>query len=141
MNVQVLIKLDGSGNYTGGLIQQPFLSNGNVHIWFTGAPGTPQGANAVTVLHAHCAGNGGSSIAVKLDNGDGNSFLGGDFENFGIAFYLGSRAVNNSFHGVRVENDKHDFIAASGSSHNLAQTPGALKYIDRGTQNSIVLGR
>jgi hypothetical protein len=134
-NTQVLIKLNGSGNYTGGLIQQPFLSNGNVHIWFT------QGANAVTVLHAQSAGNGGYSIAVKLDNGGGNTFLGGDYENFGTAFYLGGGAVNNSFYGVRVENNKQDFVAASRSSHNMAQTTGALKYIDNGTQNTFLLGR
>jgi hypothetical protein len=140
-NSQVLIKLNGSGNFTGGMIQQPFLSNGNVHIWFTGIAGTPQGANAVTVMHAHCASNGGSSIAVKLDNGDGNTFLGGDFENFGIAFYLGPRSVNNSFYGVRVENNKMDLSADSRSRDNMFQVPGALKYLDYGTQNTILLGR
>jgi len=139
-NKQVLIKLDGSGNYTGGLIQEPYLNDGNVQILFTGASGTPQGANAVTVLHARCAGIGGYSIAVKVDNGDGNTFLGGDFENFGTAIFLGPRAVNNSFYGVRVENNKQDFVADSGSRHNMAQTPGALKYIDNGAQNSILLG-
>jgi hypothetical protein len=141
-NNQVLIKLDGSGNYTGGLIQQPFLNNGNVHMLFTGQAGTAQGANAVTVLAARSAGNGGSSIAVKIEDGDGNAFIGGDFENMGTAFYLGGRAVNNSFYGVRLEKNKEDIVMESGSQHNMVQAPEFRNhYVDHGTQNTILLGR
>lgn len=140
-NKQVLIKLDGSGNYTSGLIQQPFLNNGNVHILFTGQAGTAQGANAVTVLAARSAGNGGASIAVKIENGDGNTFLGGDFENMGTAFYLGGRAVINSFYGVRLEKNARDFVMSSGSLHNLVHAPEVRNYVDNGTQNTILLSR
>jgi hypothetical protein len=140
-NKQVLIKLDGSGNYTGGLIEQPILNSGNIHIWFTGRSGTPQGGNAVTVLHAHSVGNGGSSIAVKIENGDGSTFVGGDYENSGTAFYLGGRAVFNSFYSVRVEGNSMDFVMDSGSQNNMVQTPEALKYVDGGVRNSILLGR
>jgi hypothetical protein len=140
-NKQVLIKLDGSGNYTGGLIQQPFLNNGNVHMLFTGQAGTAQGANAVTVLAARSAGNGGSSVAVKIENGDGNSFLGGDFENMGTAFYLGGRAVINTFYGIRLEKNKEDFVMDTGSQHNMVHAPELRNYVDHGTQNTILLGQ
>jgi hypothetical protein len=140
-NNQVLIKLDGSGNYTSGLIQEPFLNNGNVHILFTGKAGTAQGANAVTVLAARSAGNGGSSIAVKIEDGDGNTFLGGDFEGMGSAFYLGGRAVRNSFYGVRLEQNKKDFVMNAGSQQNVVNTPAVHNYVENGTQNSIFIGR
>ncbi len=140
-NKQVLIRLDGTGNYSGGLIQQPFLSNGNIHIFFTGKAGTTQGANAVTVLSARSDGNGGSSIAVKIENGDGNTFLGGDFENMGTAFYLGSRAINNSFYGLRLEKNKEDFMMTSGSQRNTVYTPEVRIHTDNGTQNTILSTR
>lgn len=140
-NQQVLIKLDGTGNYTGGLIQQPFLNGGNVHIWFTGPVGTPQGANAVTVLHAHSVGNGGSSIAVKMENGDGNIFLGGDFENLGTAFFMGGRAYGNSLYSVRMEGNTKDLVMNRGAQYNMVQTPETPKYVDHGVRNSILLGR
>jgi hypothetical protein len=141
VNNQVLIKLDGSGNYTGGLIQEPSLNNGNVHLLFTGKAGTAQGANAITVLAARSAGNGGSSIAVKIEDGDGNTFLGGDFENMGTAFYLGGRAVRNSFYGVRLEKNTKDFVMNSGSQQNLVETPAVRNYVENGTQNTILFGR
>jgi hypothetical protein len=140
-NKQVLIKLDGSGNYSGGLIEEPFLNSGNVQIWFAGPSGTPQGANAVTVLHAHSVGNGGSHIAVRIDNGGGNTFVGGDYENFGTAFYLGGNAAFNSFYSVRGEGNSKDFVMDSGSQNNMVETPGPLKYLDTGVMNSILLGR
>lgn len=140
-NKQVLIKLDGSGNYTGGFIQQPFFNNGNVHMLFTGKAGTTEGANAVTVLASRSAGNGGSSVAVKIENGDGNTFLGGDFENMGTAFYLGGRALINSFYGIRLEKNKEDFVMSPGSQHNLVHTPEVRNYVDSGTQNTILLGK
>ena len=136
---QTLLKLDGAGNYTGGLIESPYFSNGHTQMLFTGPAGTSEAANAVTVLHPHCAGTR-DGVAVDLQNGDGNTFLGGDYENFGIAFHLVKQRTS-TFVGIRTENNSLDFLLEPAAMGNVIITASKLRYDDHGSRNTFYLGQ
>jgi len=148
---QTGMTLDGTGNYTGGT----FLDN-----QFTGF-GTAvnaighQVANAATTdwmnastfvrLHIDCPTSGGNPIAgtygINLQQGDGNTFTGGDVEGCGTALHLGANAENNTIVGVRNENSTNQVVADAGSKYNSWMTGGTMftgQLTDNGTRNSFL---
>ncbi len=148
---QTGMTLDGTGNYTGGT----FLDN-----QFTGF-GTAvnaighQAANAATTdwmnastfvrLHIDCPTSGGSPISgtygINLQQGDGNTFTGGDVEGCGTALHLGANAQNNTLVGVRNENSANQVVADAGSKYNNWMTGGTMftgALTDNGTRNSFL---
>ncbi|MGA3132544.1 MAG: hypothetical protein ABSD59_17205 [Terracidiphilus sp.] len=148
---QTGMTLDGTGNYTGGT----FLDN-----QFTGF-GTAmnaighQVANAATTdwlnastfvrLHIDCPTSGGNPISgtygINLQQGDGNTFTGGDVEGCATALHLGANAENNTIVGLRNENSTNQIVADTGSAYNSWMTGGAMytgKLTDNGTRNSFL---
>ena len=148
---QTGMTLDGTGNYTGGT----FLDN-----QFTGF-GTAvnaighQAANAATTdwmnastfvrLHIDCPTSGGNPISgtygINLQQGDGNTFTGGDVEGCGTALHLGANAQNNTLVGVRNENSANQVVADAGSKYNNWMTGGTMftgALTDNGTRNSFL---
>jgi hypothetical protein len=148
---QTGMTLDGTGNYTGGT----FLDN-----QFTGF-GTAvnavghQVANAATTdwmnastfvrLHIDCPTSGGNPISgtygINLQQGDGNTFTGGDVEGCGTALHLGANAQNNTIVGVRNENSMSQVVADTGSKYNSWMTGGTMftgALTDNGTRNSFL---
>ena len=96
-------------------------------------------------LHINCPTSGGNPISgtygVNLQQGDGNTFTGGDVEGCGTAFHLGANAQNNTIVGLRNENSTYQVVADSGSSYNNWMTGGTMftgKLTDNGTRNSFL---
>jgi hypothetical protein len=78
---------------------------------------------------------------VNLQQGDGNTFTGGDVENCGTAVHLGANAQNNTIVGLRNENSMYQVVADAGSSYNSWMTGGTMftgKLTDNGTRNSFL---
>jgi hypothetical protein len=148
---QTGMTLDGTGNYTGGT----FLDNE-----FTGF-GTAvnaighQAANAATTdwvnastfvrLHIDCPTSSGNPISgtygINLQQGDGNTFTGGDVEGCATALHLGANAQNNTIVGLRNENSTSQVVADAGSAYNSWLTGGTMysgKLTDNGTRNSFL---
>lgn len=142
-NGQVLIRLDGTGNYTGGVILQPFLMGGNCAILGVGPPGS--GANALTVLQSHIAGNyaksSGNSVAIDLETADGDTIIGTDAEGWDVAYRLGPNAVDNTLVGIRMEHSgTTDIALVAGSRANVvfaAENSG--RVVDQGLANSVMI--
>ena len=141
---QTGILLNGVGNYTGGSFSALHIADYGVAVDMQGNGTGSANASTFTRLHIACPVSGGSPISgtfgVKLEYGDGNSFLGGDWEQCDTMLALNSGASNNSFIGVRNEQSNTQIAAASGSSYNLWMDAGTLytgKVTDAGTHNSI----
>ncbi len=143
--------LDGTGNYTGGTFYDNHLSGFQIAVNAIGHqvsnPAITDWMNASTFvrLHIDCPTSGGSpitgSIGINLQQGDGNTFTGGDVEGCATALHLGANAQNNTIVGLRNENSTSQIVADSGSSYNSWITGGALltgKLTDNGTRNSFV---
>ncbi len=148
---QTGMTLDGTGNYTGGT----FLDNE-----FTGFQTAVnaighQVANAATTdwmnastfvrLHIDCPTSGGNPIAgtygINLQQGDGNTFTGGDVEGCATALHLGANAQNNTIVGLRNENSTQQVVADAGSRYNNWITGGTMftgALTDNGTRNSFL---
>jgi hypothetical protein len=148
---QTGMTLDGTWNYTGGT----FLDNS-----FTGFQTAVnaighQVANAATTdwlnasafvrLHIDCPTNTGSPLSgtygINLQQGDGNTFTGGDVEGCSTALHLGSNAQNNTIVGLRNENSTNQVVADAGSSYNSWMTGGTMftgQLTDNGTHNSFL---
>ncbi len=148
---QTGITLDGTGNYTGGTFQDVQLGgfgtavNGIGHQ--TANSATTDWVNASTFLrlHINCPTSGGSPIAgtygINLQQGDGNTFTGGDIEGCSTALHLGPNAQNNTIVGLRNENSNNQVIAEVGSSYNNWITGGTMftgQLTDHGTRNSFL---
>ena len=149
---QTGITLDGTGNYTGGT----FLDDqvGRLSATAINAighqvsnPATTDWVNASTFvrLHIDCPTSGGSPIAgtygINLQQGDGNTFTGGDVEGCATALHLGANAQNNTIVGLRNENSTNQVVADAGSSYNNWMTGGTMftgKLTDNGTRNSFL---
>jgi hypothetical protein len=148
---QTGMTLDGTGNYTGGT----FLDNAfngfqtavNAVGHQTTNPATTDWLNASTFvrLHIDCPTSNGSPISgsygINLQQGDGNTFTGGDVEGCSTALHLGANAQNNTIIGLRNENSTSQIVADTGSEYNSWITGGTMftgKLTDNGTRNSFL---
>jgi hypothetical protein len=148
---QTGITLDGTGNYTGGTLFDNHISgfqtaiNGIGHQVTNSAATDWLNASTFVRLHIDCPTASGNPIAgtygVNLQQGDGNTFTGGDVENCGTAVHLGANAQNNTIVGLRNENSTNQVVADPGSSYNSWMTGGTMftgKLTDNGTRNSFL---
>ena len=148
---QTGLVLDGTGNYTGGTFYD-LEFNG----WQTAVNGIGhQAANAATTdwmnastfvrVHIDCPTASGSPVAgtfgINLQQGDGNTFTGGDVEGCATALHLGANAQNNTIVGLRNENSTNQVVADAGSSYNSWIAGGTMfsgELTDNGTRNSFL---
>jgi hypothetical protein len=148
---QTGVTLDGTGNYTGGTFYDNHIIgfqtaiNGIGHQVTNSAATDWLNASTFVRLHIDCpTANGnpiGGTYGVNLQQGDGNSFTGGDVENCGTAVHLGANAQNNTIIGLRNENSIYQVVADAGSSYNSWITGGTMftgKLTDNGTRNSFL---
>ena len=148
---QTGITLDGTGNYTGGTVYDNHISgfqtavNGIGHQIANSATTDWLNASTFVRLHIDCPTASGNPISgtygVNLQQGDGNTFTGGDVENCGTALHLGANAQNNTMTGLRNENSTYQVVADAGSSYNSWITGGTMftgKLTDNGTRNSFL---
>jgi hypothetical protein len=148
---QTGITLDGTGNYTGGTFYDNQISGFQTAINAIGHqvsnPATTDWLNASTFvrLHIDCPTSGGNPISgtygINLQQGDGNTFTGGDVEGCSTALHLGSNAQNNTIVGLRNENSTNQVMADAGSSYNSWMTGGTMftgALTDNGTRNSFL---
>jgi hypothetical protein len=146
---QTGMTLDGTGNYAGGTIRSVQFSGFKTAVNAIGHqvanPATTDWMNASTFvrLHVDCPTSNGSPIAgttgINLQQGDGNTFTGGDVEGCATALHLGSNAQNNTIIGLRNENSMSQVVADAGSSYNNWITGGTMftgQLTDNGTRNS-----
>ena len=146
---QTGMTLDGTGNYTGGTFRgdqfSGFQTAVNAIGHQVGNPATTDWMNASTFVRIHidCPTSNGSPISgtygINLQQGDGNTFTGGDVEACSTALHLGPNAQNNTFVGVRNERSTNQIVADAGSAYNNWMTGGTMysgKLIDNGTRNS-----
>jgi hypothetical protein len=148
---QTGMTLDGTGNYTGGTFLDNALSGFQTAVNALGHQvsnaATTDWLNASTFvrLHIDCPTSGGNPIAgtygINLQQGDGNTFTGGDVEGCDTALHLGGNAQNNTIVGLRNENSNSQVVAEAGSSYNSWMTGGTMftgKLTDSGTRNSFL---
>jgi hypothetical protein len=148
---QTGMTLDGTGNYTGGTFYDNhfsgFLTAVNAIGHQTPNSATTDWLNASTFvrLHIDCPTSGGSPISgsygIDLQQGDGNTFTGGDIEGCSTALHLGANAQNNTIVGLRNENSTNQIVADTGSSYNNWMTGGTMftgQLTDNGTRNSFL---
>ncbi len=146
---QTGMTLDGTGNYTGGSFFSSHFSGFQTAVNAIGHqvanPATTDWLNASTFVRMHidCPTSGGSPIAgtygINLQQGDGNTFTGGDVEGCNTALHLGANAENNTIVGLRNENSNNQVVADAGSSYNNWITGGTMftgQLTDNGTRNS-----
>ena len=148
---QTGMTLDGTGNYTGGTFRGVQLSGFQTAVNAIGHKvanaATTDWMNASTFLRVHinCPTSDGSPVSgtygINLQQGDGNTFTGGDIEGCATALHLGANAQNNTFIGLRNENSTNQIVADTGSSYNSWVTGGTMftgKLTDNGTRNSFL---
>ncbi|MGA9584552.1 MAG: hypothetical protein WBQ95_04440 [Terracidiphilus sp.] len=148
---QTGMTLDGTGNYTGGTFYDNHIGgfqtavNGIGHQVTNPAATDWLNASTFVRLHIDCpTANGnpiGGTYGVNLQQGDGNSFTGGDVESCSNAVHLGANAQNNTIVGLRNENSTYQVVADAGSSYNSWMSGGTMftgKLTDNGTRNSFL---
>ena len=148
---QTAMTLDGTGNYTGGtFFDNAFNGFGTAvnaigHQMANAATTDWMNASTFVRLHIVCPTSGGypvaGTIGVNLQQGDGNTFTGGDVEGCATALHLGPKAQNNTILGLRNENSTSQVVADAGSSYNNWITGGTMftgKLADSGTRNSFL---
>jgi hypothetical protein len=148
---QTGMTLDGTGNYTGGTFRGDQFSGFQTAVNAIGHqvanPATTDWMNASTFirLHIDCPTSNGSPIngtyGINLQQGDGNTFTGGDVEGCSTALHLGPNAQNNTIVGLRNENSANQVVADAGSAYNNWITGGTMftgKLTDNGTRNSFL---
>ena len=148
---QTGMTLDGTGNYTGGTFYDDQFDGFQTAVNAIGH----QIANAATTdwlnastfvrLHIDCPESSGSPIAgtygINLQQGDGNTFTGGDVEGCSTALHLGPNAQNNTIVGLRNEVSTNQVVADAGSGYNSWMTGGTMftgALTDNGTRNSFL---
>jgi hypothetical protein len=96
-------------------------------------------------VHIDCPTSGGNPISgtygINLQQGDGNTFTGGDVEGCSTALHLGANAQNNTIVGLRNENSTNQVAADAGSSYNSWLSGGTIftgQLTDNGTRNSFL---
>ena len=148
---QTGMTLDGTGNYTGGSFFSDQFDGFQTAVNAIGHqisnPATTDWMNASTFvrLHIDCPTSGGNPISgtygINLQQGDGNTFTGGDVEGCSTALHLGANAQNNTIVGLRNENSTNQVVADAGSSYNDWMTGGTMftgALTDNGTRNSFL---
>jgi hypothetical protein len=148
---QTGMTLDGTGNYTGGTFFDNEISGFQTAVNAIGHQvtnsATTDWVNGSTFvrLHIDCPTSGGSPISgsygINLQQGDGNTFTGGDVEGCSTAMHLGANAQNNTIVGLRNENSTNQVVADTGSSYNSWMTGGTMftgQLTDNGTRNSFL---
>jgi hypothetical protein len=148
---QTGMTLDGTGNYTGGtFLDDEFGGFGTAvnaigHQVANAATTDWMNASTFVRLHIDCPTSNGGPIngtyGINLQQGDGNTFTGGDVEGCSTALHLGSNAQNNTIVGLRNENSTNQVIADAGSAYNNWMTGGTMftgKLTDNGTRNSFL---
>ena len=148
---QTGMTLDGTGNYTGGTFLDDQFSGFGTAVDAIGHrvtnPATTDWMNASTFvrLHIDCPTSDGNPISgtygINLQQGDGNTFTGGDVEGCATALHLGANAQNNTMVGLRNENSTNQIVADAGSQYNNWMTGGTMftgKLTDNGTRNSFL---
>jgi len=148
---QTGMTLDGTGNYTGGSFTAMQLGgygtavNAIGHQVSNAATTDWMNASTFVRLHIDCPTSGGSPISgttgINLQQGDGNTFTGGDVEGCNTALHLGANAQNNTIVGLRNENSNNQVVADAGSSYNNWITGGTMftgQLTDHGTRNSFL---
>ena len=148
---QTGMTIDGTGNYAGGTFADleftGFQSAVNAIGHQTANAAITDWMNASTFvrLHIDCPESGGYPIAgtygINLQQGDGNTFSGGDVEGCNTALHLGANAQNNTIVGLRNENSNNQVVADAGSAYNSWITGGAMytgHLTDNGTRNSFL---
>ena len=148
---QTGMTLDGTGNYTGGTFSDDEFDGFQTAVNAIGHqisnPATTDWMNASTFLRLHidCPTTGGNPISgsygINLQQGDGNTFTGGDIEGCWTALHLGGNAQNNTIVGLRNENSTNQIVADAGSSYNSWMTGGTMftgQLTDNGTRNSFL---
>ncbi|MGA2674486.1 MAG: hypothetical protein ABSE99_14800 [Terracidiphilus sp.] len=149
---QTGMTLDGTGNYTGGSFLDNqfdgFLTAVNAIGHQISNAATTDWMNASTFvrLHIDCpTTSSGGQIAgtygINLQQGDGNTFTGGDVEGCSTALHLGPNAQNNTIVGLRNENSGNQVVADAGSAYNNWITGGTMftnQLTDNGTRNSFL---
>jgi hypothetical protein len=148
---QTGMTLDGTGNYTGGTFLNDEFSgfqtaiNAIGHQVSNSATTDWMNASEFVRLHINCPTSGGIPIngtyGINLQQGDGNTFTGGDVEGCSTALHLGANAQNNTVVGLRNENSTNQVVADAGSSYNSWMTGGTMftgQLTDNGTRNSFL---
>ncbi|MFZ1084518.1 MAG: hypothetical protein WAN35_06100, partial [Terracidiphilus sp.] len=148
---QTGMTLDGTGNYTGGTFLDNEFNGFQIAVNGIGHqisnPATTDWVNASTFvrLHIDCPTSGGipisGSYGINLQQGDGNTFTGGDVEGCSTALHLGANAQNNTIVGLRNENSTNQIVADAGSSYNSWMSGGTIftgALTDNGTRNSFL---
>jgi hypothetical protein len=148
---QTGMTLDGTGNYTGGSYIDDSFDGFQTAVNAIGHqianPATTDWMNASLFarLHIDCPTSEGSPISgtygINLQQGDGNTFTGGDVENCDTAMHLGPNAQNNTILGLRNENSNSQVVADAGSAFNNWITGGTMftgQLTDHGTRNSFL---
>jgi len=148
---QTGMTLDGTGNYTGGSFISDQFGGFQTAVNAIGHqvsnPATTDWMNASTFvrLHIDCPTSGGNPIAgtygINLQQGDGNTFTGGDVEGCATMLHLGASAQNNNIVGLRNENSTMQYVADAGSKYNSVSGGATFftnRITDNGTQNSFL---
>jgi hypothetical protein len=148
---QTGMTLDGTGNYTGGSFYDNEFTGFQTAVNAIGHQianaATTDWVNASTFVRVHidCPTSSGSPISgtfgINLQQGDGNTFTGGDVEGCSTALHLGANAQNNTIVGLRNENSTNQVVADAGSSYNDWITGGTMftgQLTDNGTRNSFL---
>jgi hypothetical protein len=148
---QTGMTLDGTGNYTGGTFFDDQLGgfgtavNAIGHQVANSATTDWMNASTFVRLHIDCPTTGGNptsgTYGINLQQGDGNTFTGGDIEGCSTAMHLGANAQNNTIVGLRNENSTNQIVADAGSQFNNWMTGGTMftgKLTDNGTRNSFL---
>jgi hypothetical protein len=148
---QTGMTLDGTGNYTGGTFADNEISGFQTAVNAIGhqiaTPAITDWMNASTFLRLHidCPTNAGNPISgtygINLQQGDGNTFTGGDVEGCSTALHLGANAQSNTIVGLRNENSTNQAVADAGSSYNSWLSGGTIftgQLTDNGTRNSFL---
>ena len=148
---QTGMTLDGTGNYTGGTFLDNEIGGFGTAVNAIGHqvanPATTDWMNASTFvrLHIDCPTSSGSPISgtygINLQQGDGNTFTGGDVEGCATALHLGPNAQNNTIVGLRNEHSTSQVVADAGSAYNNWMTGGTMftgQLTDNGTRNSFL---
>jgi pectate lyase-like protein len=146
---QTGMTLDGTGNYTGGSFLSDQFSgfqtalNAIGHQVVNAATTDWMNASTFVRLHIDCPTSGGSPISgtygINLQQGDGNTFTGGDVEGCNTALHLGTNAQDNTIVGLRNENSNLQVVADAGSAYNNWMTGGTMftgQLTDNGEHNS-----
>jgi len=148
---QTGMTLDGTGNYTGGTFLDNAINGFQTAVNAIGHQisnsATTDWMNASTFIRVHidCPTSNGSPISgsygINLQQGDGNTFTGGDVEGCATALHLGANAQNNTIVGLRNENSTNQVVADAGSAYNNWMTGGTMftgQLTDNGTRNSFL---